>query len=542
MRLRVHATRWLNDTDGVIAPLSAIALLLVIAVAGYAIDLGLIHHEARRVQAAADLAALSAAANLGRATETARQVVIDNRVSTEGLRIETGRYLARRDLPTGDRFSPGAIAPNAVRVAAQSSVDLPFTPVLGLARRRTVAAVATAQQSSFVAFSLGTGVIGLEGGMANAILGQLLGIRVNLSAVDHRGLTAARIDAFGYLNAIRARADLRGDTYAALLSQAVRVGDAMAALASVSPVARSALEGLARTAMTTNRQVTLGRLIDLGDFAEVAIGRGGEGPPLNPYGLIHGIAWLGSEQSQIALDLGLTLPGLTASRLVLSVGETSRSTGWITATSPHTTLFSAQIRALLTVSLEAPIALGAVRLPLYIEAGAATAKLVQQTCAPGARQVEVAVRPGLLTLAVADVSPAAIRVGATRPDLTRPAPLVALPLVTLTGKGETRLESPSAQGVVFTESDIAARRSRSVITRGMTGSATASLIGSLQVGINGLELVGAPLRPVLATALVGVTPVLDTLVDAILATAGLGVGRADVMVEGLRCGQAVLVQ
>ena len=48
--------------------------------------------------------------------------------------------------------------------------------------------------AQFAAFTIGSGTAALDGGIANAVLGALLGARLSLQIADYNALASARVD------------------------------------------------------------------------------------------------------------------------------------------------------------------------------------------------------------------------------------------------------------------------------------------------------------------------------------------------------------
>lgn len=535
--------RWRRDTRGVFSPIAALSFTVLIGAAGFGVDLGMLYHEKRRAQSAADLAALSAAQDLSTAEKITLQTLTDNRYPTDRVTVVPGRYEADRTRDAASRFVARAAGANGVQVTVGSQVNLLFSRVLTGRPTAEVSAKATAAQASFASFNLGTGVASLDGGVANAILGDLLGTQVSLRAIDYTGLANANLDLFGLLDALRGRLDLNGETYADLLKQSVPVGDLLKALGSVSPVASNALRALGSSSDVARTKIPLASLIQLGELGQVSVGTTGKGPGVNAANVLSGIAWLGGGKNQVTLDLGMNLPGLAATTLTLSVGERIQHSGWVGVDGSGKTLYSAQVRMLIETQIKAPLSLGQVTLPLYLDLGSASARLTKAACGgSNSRSATIAVQPALGQAAIANVGRSAIVAGGPPPDLTTPAVLARLPLVSLTGVSQIRLGSAAEQILTFSESDIAQSRIRTASASGFVGSVTGSLIQNLQIGVNGLDLLAGPLKPVLVLTLSAVAPVIDGIVDSILQTLGLRLGRADVTVDGMRCDRAVLVQ
>ena len=97
--------------------------------------------------------------------------------------------------------------------------------------------------------------------------------------------------------------------------------------------------------------------------------------------------------------------------------------------------------------------------------------------------------------------------------------------------------------VNFTYADIQAQTRKTVNTTSFTSSLTGSLLGDLtlaiQLGPLALPIPG--LGSQVTSIISGATGSIDTLLNTVLQTLGVGLGQADVWVAGIRCDGAVLV-
>ncbi|MGT2485000.1 hypothetical protein ACU4GA_00820 [Methylobacterium oryzae CBMB20] len=202
---------------------------------------------------------------------------------------------------------------------------------------------------------------------------------------------------------------------------------------------------------------------------------------------------------------------------------------------------TAQTRLLIETTITAPLGLGTLSLPVYAEVAPAQASLRSLSCTGSeGRKVTLDARTGLATLAVAQVPRTAIAGGSASPDLSQPASLIALPLVTVSGRAFATLGTGS-QTLVFSDADITNHTVRTVASGSLSQSLTGSLLRNLVLSINGI---GVPplLQSALTTTLGAATPGIDLVLDTVLRTLGLRPGYADLDVDGTLCNQAVLVQ
>ncbi len=542
--------RFRSDQRGAVSIVTALGLTTLLGAAAFGLDLSRLYGSQRRVQGAADLAALSAASDLSTADAAARRALADNGFG-DGTRIgvQAGTYLRSAAVANGSRFTPGATAPNAVRVSLTAPVPLTFGRYLGLPAHYDVSAVGTAANTRFAAFSVGSGVVALDAGLANAVLGALLGTSLSLDLMDYEALLSTRIDVFRFLDALALDLGLQAVSYNDIVTAGVTPAQVMRALAAstVSAAAGAALGRLGQALSRGANRLPLRDLVDLGDAAVLSPEHGSQGPAIRLFDLVAGTAALANGERPVAIDLAATVPGLLATRLTLAIGERRQASGWVAPGSARATLRTRQVRLLIETQVKAPLNLGTLSLPLYVEAGIGQATLRAVSCsvAAGGRQIELDVQPGLATLAIGAIQSAGINARSPPANLADPADLLRLPLLSLTvrARAQTTVGSNYARRISFSGDDIARHRERVVSSTGLLGSATGSLLETLTIDIDGSGGLLLPtLRPLLVTTLSAAAPALDAILDGTLRTLGLQVGTATVAAEDIHCEQAVLVQ
>lgn len=535
---------------GSVAVLVALGATALMGAAAVGIDLGMVVQAKRKAQGAVDIAAMLAAAGGGGADALARRSLADNGYAAATVTVSPGSYAGNARIAPASRFQAGASPANAVRVGLRTGVPVHFAQVLGLPRTVPIQVTGTAASAQFAAISIGSGVAALDGGIANALLGAMLGTKLSLSVLDYNALLSVQVDAFRFLDALATNLNLQAADYTDLVAANASVGQLTAALkvaaqgTSGAGAAVTALTKLMGALPNAGALIPVAQVVDLGDAAALSPARGAAGPLVGLMDVISDIAANANGQNQIALDLGATVPGLLNTRLTLAIGERRQDSGYVQPGTPNATVHTAQVRMLLETTLTAPLGLGTVTLPIYLEAAQASATLRGVACpwtASTRRQATVDAQPGLATLAVANVPRSSIAVGAGTPDLSRFANLIALPLLTVQGTARTTIASPAPQTLTFSDDEITRQVTKTVSTTGLTQSLTGSLVQGLSLSINGL-IVPPLLGPLLSTALMAVTPALDMVLDTTLRILGLRLGYADVTVDGTMCNQAVLVQ
>lgn len=531
--------------SGNVTILVALGSTLLLGAGAVGIDLGLVFQARRKAQGAADIAAMVAAVDPAQADAMARRSLSDNGYRSASATVNTGTYDASvPGIAPGSRFTAGGSPANAVRVGLSTAAPTTFARAIGLAASVPLRVTGTAASAQFAAFSIGSGTLRLDNGIANALLGALLGTRLSLSLSDYNALLDTRVDGLRVLDALGTSLNLQTAGYTDLVQANASVGQmlmAMRVAAQGNSAAVNALSNILNAMPNAGNLVSIGQVNPLGDAAGLAPQRGLAGPSVALLNMLGATAALANGQNQTSVDLGASVPGLLSARLTVAVGERRRSSGWVRPGSSNATVRTAQTRLLIETTVAAPLGLGTLALPLYAEVAPAQATLRSLSCfGANGRQATIDAQTGLATLAVAAIPRSGINSGTAAPDLSQPATLIALPLVTVSGRALATVGS-GAQTLVFSDADIANHTIKTVTSSALTQSLTGSLLRSITLNINGIGV-----SPLLQTSLMAtfaaVTPALDLLLDTTLRSLGIHLGYADVDVDGTLCNQAVLVQ
>ncbi len=547
--------RFVSRQDGAIAVLSAASIAVAGGLAAFAVDLGSVNLARRKAQQTADLAAMAGAADIGRARDVAGRSIGENGiVAADRVVISTGIYSPDPALARSARFVPaGGTAANAVRVEIDTRTRLYFGRLLGSGPEAPVSVTATAAIARQGAFSVGSRLLQLDGGVLNGLMSALTGSTIALSVMDWRALADARIDLFETLRGVRPTGvDLSAGTYRDVLQARTRTGELAraAAAATGDGRARTALQSLALQTGTGSASARLERLLDLGPYGATPLA---ETPAasvtVSALDLLMAHAQLANGNRVVDANLGVGLPGIASARLSLAIGERPQGARWLTIGTEGASAHTAQMRLLLDIRLlggGGPLGGAQVRLPVYLEVAPADARLARVVCGWQRSDLRVVIdaRPGVLDAVVGDVTPALMG-NFAKPVTPQPAELVRLPLVKVTGQAQAAIRNTTYTPVDFRIEDIERRTPKTVRTTQFTTSLTASLLKDLKLKP---EVAGIPLVDVgLVTSAVGnavstATPVIDQLVSSVLQTLGVGLGEADVWVLSTRCDGAVLVQ
>lgn len=554
--------RLLIDRRANVTTLTALTTPFALVLAAAAIDAGSLYTERRELQALADLSAIVAAGARGKPADAVLVALADNGVAKAVIgggvseadaiaaTVRAGRYRASPDTDLLARFDPASPTANAVHVTLRRIGTRHFAGAL--IDPPLISVQATAYRPAEAAFSIGSRLASLDGGLVNRLLGGLIGGNVSLSLMDYRALVDADIDLLAFSDSLATRLSLTGVTYGDVLASKVSLGtvlNAMADIPGTDPAARLALRALASRA-ATSLKVPLGSLIDLGRVANLAVGSRPSGitAVAGVMDLVTTGAALANGEHQVRVDLGLTLPGLAGVTLDLAIGEPPQGSAVYRLGETGDMVRTAQLRLLLNTRVTGPGGLlgTLIQVPIYVEVAHAEARLAAISCpsASAGLQATVAARPGVATLRIADVGPANLADFKRSPPTT-PARLVNAALVEIRGGAVASISNQVPKTVAFSAADIASRAVKTVATRDLSQSLVKSLLESLTLDVRviGIDLgISGLARTTLLATLSGVTPALDQVLNTVLDTLGVRVGEVDVRMHGAACGRAVLVQ
>ncbi|WP_242416686.1 pilus assembly protein TadG-related protein [Sphingomonas panni] len=538
--------RLVGARDGNVAMILAGGLAMLTGTAVLGVDTATLYLEKRRLQGAADAAALAAAADLDNATARAQAAVAlspDN--ATRLVTMMPGRFSRDPRLAVDARFLANGTPGNAAQVALQSRVQPIFAQVFGY-RDITIDARATAARIDLAGFSIGTRLASVQGGLPGALLSQLAGSELSLSVMDYNALVSGQVDLLKTAELLRTGGSVQALSFDEVLASDIALPTLVTAMAGATTSSAAAQVLRSVAGKLPNRNVRLDTLIDLGPLGS----RGAADPtrpvPVDAYAFLREALQLssGTRQIQSAVDLGI--PGIGQVKLWLQIGERPAGSHWLSVgEAGQTVVRSAQTRLWIDVALlNAPLSLGSVRVPIFVELASAEARLAQIGCRGGPANALVAldVTPSVGRAAIADLDPANLPYF-QQPMPLRPARLVSLPLVTLTGLADVQLGGVSAQRVNFSAAEIDGNVVKTVSTNDIAAGVASSLLRTIDIRANvlGLGLSTGLLTSTLGNTLSIAAPALDLVVGQVTALAGVHVGQADVRVDGVRCGTPVLV-
>lgn len=532
------------DRRGAVAVIAAVAGGLLCLFTAAVIDLGVLVLHTRRVQGAADLAALSAVRHLAQGEDavarTALATVEANVAPDVSVTVATalGVYSPDPTKMRNDRFAPGGATPNAARVEVASRAPMFFTHLLlgrDLVRitRRATATIGGETPKAMI--SIGSRLARLDDGVANQLIGGLTGSKVSLSVMDYRRLVDLDVNLMGYTDALATELGVELGDYDQLLATQVDAGRALRVLERVAGGQDGGALGKVASA-SVGTKVKLGDLIGLEARSPDGI-REGLDASVSAMDLVMAMLEVGGGDRQIALDLGVPA-GLADLKTSLAIGERPNRSPWLTVTADGQPIIrTAQARLYVRASTAQSLSgLARVELPILIELAASEARLKSLFCDP-ARAVEVDVRPGLARASIGVVDEA--RLGDFKTPLMpqRATLLSVLGLVSIIGKADVEAADAGFRSLRFDAGDIDNQRAKTMASRGFASGAVASLLARLDVDVNviGLGLGLGDLTKALGRLLEPLGPVLDGALNPVLDLLGLKLGEADVTVHGLSC-------
>lgn len=570
--------RYRAARGGNIAITTALTAPLVILSLGLGVDFGAMALQKRQAQNAADLAAIVAAARPSDAEEIVAEHFLANNLNilvrrSDGLLtprgdllaldsrtqplydgiavVERGRYVADPTAAVGQRFVADATPADAVRVVIEEPAKTYFSGLFASAPSLAVRGTASAQK--YAAFSLGSRLASVQDGLANAILGGLLGTKITLKAMDYRALADLDVNLLKTMDTLATDLKLTALTYDELLKTDITYGQLLTALGKttgITPNVQAILNTLGKSLGKTALKLRLERLAHLGSIGNNLVGSNDNlSVTASVLELVNAAAVAANGGNQIAVDLGAGIPGLAEVKLKVAIGEPMVDTPAIRVGGVNSMVRTAQTRLTLDTSINGLAILAGLKIhvPLYIEVASAEARLADIRCTGhGSADATVAVDvvPAVAEVALGDVNPNAFQNFSSTPRVTETRIVDSL-LLKIWAKAHVTAGNLQPTRMSFSASEIAAHQLKTVSTRNTLTSLVTTLLKNLDLRI---DLLGLPLatnanvQSALASALAPVTAPIDELLYNTLLLLGVRVGEADVRVSAVRCSNPVLVQ
>ncbi|MBY5410420.1 hypothetical protein HFO98_18520 [Rhizobium leguminosarum] len=572
-----HLRYLATNPSGNIAIMAALSAPLILYSLGLGVDYGMMTLQQRRLQQLSDIGAIVAAADInhaadnlvanfgqnglniavrtdtGYATKKGAQPLTSDLTQFDAVAdFIPGTYLADASVPLGSRFAAGAQPYDAVKVGISQKAELIFATAFAAAPN--LRAVGTASASKLAAFSIGSRLASLNGGVLNSLLGNLLGTSLSLKVADYEALTSADIKLLPFLDMLATDLNLTAGTYDELLATDIsypRLLKTLGKTGGLTPTVTNALNAIEKALGTTQVKIKLEDLFDLGPTGERGIGSGSHlSAEASVMDIVSAAAVAANQKKQVAANLGGSVPGLATVKLTLAIGEMPKGAASNGIGAVGATVRTAQVRLALELSVLGANSLAGlkVRVPLYLEVAHAEARLASITClGGGARNASVGVDvvPGVAELSLGDVDPKAFVNFDSPPRVTRATMIDAL-LLSVSGMAHVNLSNLSKSKLTFQPTDIAAKTIKNVSTKDTLSSALQSLMKETDIQVSvlglGVGLSKTVVQAAVADMLSGLTRPLDELLFNLLTLLGVKIGEADVRVTDVRCQQSVLVQ
>ena len=531
----------LKDRRASISIASAIAMTMLIGAVALAVDVGSFYLDRRKLQGIADAAALAAAGRPGQERAAAERIIAANCACNIVIAsLVPGTYRPDPAVQAEQRFSPGGLAQNAIRIVLTRDRPMYFGRFLTGRNDTVISASATGARRGYAAFSLGSRVAAVHGGLPNALLSSLTGSHVNLSVMDYNALAGADVDLLAFSDALRTQLNADVLTFGQTLDTQATLPQVLSALAvSTDGQASAALGQLATSAAP--KALFPSRAIDLGPRSSSIRIDAANPVKVNAMSLLRSMLLLANANRQIDLSVASSLPGGSGVDIALLVGEPPADSPLIAITDTQDVVVrTAQVRLKLATKVALPLA--SVEIPVYAELGSAAARITDIDCAHGSDAVTLGIKTSPAMLAIGKVADSDFQ-NMQQPLDPQPVKLVKLPLANVEGKAELVLSDLNEKPARFTRNEIDEGTTKTVESGGLVAGAAKSLADriDLKVNILGLGLGLNALTGMVGDALGLAAPVLDGVIEGLTEILGVHIGEADARVNALRCGKARLV-
>lgn len=520
-----------RDQRGGVGALSVLLAVLVITATAATVDAASVEFRARALQGLADTAAVSAAGDLTTAESTVRRVLS---LKQSGARIEQvalGEYQAKASVAVADRFNPLGPAPDAVRVVLQEDVPLFFGSVLGIGSvrvQKTAVAIRPARDAA--AFSIGSRLLTLDPPLANAILSQLIGREIQLTALAYDNMLASSLDVDDLLDDLGRT--LSADDRENLLTRNLSTRQLVDAMAK----ATTGQTSIALKAISTTLGTAPDRNLRLGSLIKVAPALKGDINAKVPvWDLLN--AALGEAAGPQTIELNADVDGPVTAKVRLAVGEREQKSPWLTVARDGTTVVrTAQVRLHVDVTTANLLGLGRVHLPVFAEVASGKAALTSINCREDS--FDVTARSGIASVALGEIESSKLS-DFSRDAALSPAAILDTAVLKVRAAARINVGDSGDTRLRFTRNDIDSLKAQTIGAKGILGSTLTSLVANAQLDIQVLGLLGISLPGLPATLrdiLAGVAAPLDSVLEEILKLVGAGIGEADIRAAGLECG------
>ncbi|MDK1489583.1 hypothetical protein QN219_05870 [Sinorhizobium sp. 7-81] len=176
----------------------------------------------------------------------------------------------------------------------------------------------TAASSKVAASSVGSRLASLNGGLLNAVLGQMLGTTVSLKVMDYEALIDADIDVQPFLKTIATRLNLTAASYEDVLTADLTMPQLLASMRLVqglSGTVTSALKTIELAAAGNKQTFTLAQVLNIDPKKSLSVNAGSDwAMKVSALQLVSAAAAIANGDRQIALDAVAGLPGIASTQ------------------------------------------------------------------------------------------------------------------------------------------------------------------------------------------------------------------------------------
>jgi uncharacterized membrane protein len=299
--------------------------------------------------------------------------------------------------------------------------------------------------------------------------------------------------------------------------------------------------------------VTVGQLFNLGPYGDQDYinSSSGSGVSVSALDLASAILQLGQGGRQVEMNLNLGVPGVASTAVWLAIGQRPANSPWIAITDANTVIVTtAQARLYIDTKVAPTSALSGVAtidVPLIVELASAQAKLSSISCGATAADnaVALSVAPSVGEAAIGQIDTSQLDDFNETLSIS-PAQMVSVLLLKVTGSAQVNVGGNDWQTVSFDGSDISSGAIKTVQTTNIASETFSSLLGNLNLNVQllglNLGLGQSAVTSTVQTTLKTIATPLDGAINNLTGLLGVGLGEADVRVNGVRCNDVALVQ
>ncbi len=532
--------RLLCEQRGAISILAALSLVFVIASAAMTVDIGQAAWKKRDLQKVLDVVSLDAVRAVGDrkpangcdtyAVQLAQEAADRNDFDYDNTALgnSMGVSIGVADAATKTfTVTTDCNAANAVRITGTTRSDNNFMPGnVGLDTE------AIAMMDGKASFMLGSKLVSVDSTTSpilNAVLGDMLGGAVNLSAVGYNGLAAATVE----LGDVWTNLGL--GTSSQILNSEVTFGQLLTAMISALNNQGDASSVYAASVLgTLQGQIDQSTHFKFGEMLEVASGEPGDAAnaKMDVLNMIGAAASVANGTNFVNLTLPLTIPGVTTTTVKLSVIEPP--VVCLNCRVGHTPVHTGQVRMNLDMTLTTQLTLGlllpkgTVHLPIYVESAGATGSLTNIDCNVPNTSSTITVRTTTqpVTAKVGYATDSTLNDPTVSADVRAGNIVSVAGLVNVTGTATSTMAGGVTDLLIPLYQTLTAGSSSVSVSAGLLSSL--SLTVQILGGLLNATIVGNNVLAILTPVLTTLDSTLLTPLKKALGSLGIALGAADV--------------